>query len=227
MGLSRMNVEILVFCTSYVPSHDVWTRRYERWLDHHAAIPLGKAVFCLIDDSSPYCPDKKKVQTISVGEPLPRTPSRPFLLRFGERLGRSAIDCYPGWWRSFLFSVHIAKYYRCRKILHVESDAFILSRRLMEFIKRISSGWTCFWCPRWNFPETSIQVICEDKFDVMQELWNSGWDQFSGKYAEHVLPFTNVVKNAYGDRYGEFRFRIPRIADFAAQVSASQEVWFR
>jgi hypothetical protein len=219
--------ETLVFCTSYVRDRHAWNARYERWLNHHAALPFATALFCLIDDGSPFAPDRDKVRMVGAEQPLPERPPRPLMLRFGDRLGRRAVDDFPGWWRSFLFSARIAANYRCGKIVHVESDAYILSRRMIDFINGLESGWTAFWCPRWNFPETAIQVVCEDQFGAMRDMWDAGWHRHAGQYAERVLPFTNIVRDPHGNRYGEFRTRIPRFADFAAQVSPRNEVWFR
>ena len=181
----------------------------------------------MIDDASPYRPDRDRVQTVEIGQPLPTPPTGPLMFRFRNRLGRSAITTYPGWWRSFLFSVVVANHYHCRKIVHIESDAYILSRRMVELINRRDSGWAVFWCPRWHCPETGIQVVCEDQFGGMLDMWNAGWERHAGKYAEHVLPFTEIVKDTHGNRYGEFRTKIPGYADFATQVSPHQKVWFK
>ena len=219
--------ETLVFCTSYVAGQGDWVARFERWLNHHAALPFERAIFCMIDDASPYRPDQVKVQTIDIGQPFPVPPLRPLMVRFGSRLGRSAVDRYPGWWRSFLFSVLVARNYRCSKIVHIESDAYVLSRRMIDFINSRKSGWTAFWCPRWNFPETGIQVVCEDQFDRMRGMWDAGWERHVGQYAERVLPFTDIVKDPHGNRYGEFRTKIPGFADFAMQVGPAHKVWFK
>jgi hypothetical protein len=220
-------LKTLLFCTSYIASRDVWMERYERWLRHHAAFMSESSILCLIDDASPFTPEPSAVQTAFADEVLPTVVDRALLVRFGLRLGRRAVDDFPGWWRSFLYSVHVARHYDCQKIVHVESDAYILSNRLREFIDRSSSGWISLWCPRWNFPETAIQVICEDQFERMEQLWNQGWDLCAGRLPEQALPFTGVVKTARGDRYSEYCSEIPITADFAAQVTSEQSVWFR
>lgn len=221
------NIETLVFCTSYIANQDDWSARYERWLDHHSRLPFGRALFCMIDDASLYLPDLNKVHTIEVGQPYPEMPTRALMVRFQNRLGRPAVDNYPGWWRSFLFSCQIAKHYRCKKIVHIESDAYVLTQHMLDFIVERDSGWTSFWCPRWNFPETAIQVICEDQFAEMQKFWEAGWERYAGECAELILPFTQVAKEPHGNRYGEFRSKIPSFADFAVQVTPQHDVWFK
>lgn len=121
--------ETLVFCTSYIAGQGEWVARYERWLNHHAVLPFDRALFCMIDDASPYLPDQGKVQIIEVGQPFPTPPARPLMFRFRNRLGRSAVDNYPGWRRSFLFSVLVAKNYRCRKVCGTRASLHRHSQR--------------------------------------------------------------------------------------------------
>jgi hypothetical protein len=217
----------LIFCTSYVADGAAWSTRYRRWLDHHGAIPWHDALLCLIDDASPFVPPTTEVICVPAGAPLPDAPSLPLMVRFPDRLGRPALIRYPGWWRSFLHSLVVARHYGCERIVHIESDSFVLSRRMAAFVEGRRSGWTAFWCPRWRFPETCIQVICADQFDAMQRLADDGWDRHAGQLAERELPFTDVVRDPHGNRYGEFRSRIPGFADFAAQVQPHHKVWFR
>lgn len=217
----------LVFCTSYVAGAADWAGRYRRWLQHHRAIPWQRALLALIDDASPYWPPATEVTSVRVGQPWPAAPKLPLMVHFDQRLGRSGMVHYPGWWRSFLASSEVARLYGCTKIVHIESDAFVLSRRMLDFIESRERGWTAFWCPRWRFPETAIQVICSDQFDAMSAIAAGGLERLGGRLAEHVLPFTEVVREPHGNRYGETRTRIPGFADFAAQVGPHQRVWFR
>ena len=217
----------LVFCTSYVADATAWSLRYRRWLQHHRTLPWRDAQFCLIDDASPYWPPATEATSLRIGQPLPAPPPPVLMLHFDQRLGRTGVTHYPGWWRSFLHSVRVARHQGCSKIVHIESDAFVLSRRMLAFIESRERGWTAFWCPRWQFPETAIQVICADQFEAMDRIAAIGWDALAGQLAERALPFTDVVREPHGDRYGERRSRIPGFADFAAQVGPQHRVWFR
>ena len=217
----------LVFCTSYIPGQAQWDERYARWLSHHAGLPWEAPLMCMVDDGSPFVPDAALIQTVGAGDPLPDAPSLPLRVRFPDRLGRSGMHHYPGWWRSFLHSVFIARHYGCDKIVHVESDAYVLSSRMTSYISSRTSGWTAFWCPRWDFPETAIQVMCRDQFATLEHMWEAGWERYDGLNAEFVLPFTEITRDPHGDRYSEFRSSIPGYADFAVQVPASQKIWFR
>jgi hypothetical protein len=216
----------LLFCTSYIADAAEWQQRYARWLAHHTAIDWGDCVTCMIDDGSPYVPPRNVIASHPTTA-LPDDASKPLLLRFDERLGRPIPTQYPGWWRSFLYSAVVAQRYGCGRIVHVESDTYILTKRTTRFLLAQTSGWTALWCPRWRFPETCVQVICADQFAVMRSMWTQGWRHYAGQYAEQVLPFTQVVREPHGNRYGENRIRIPSFADFAAQVRPDQAVWYR
>lgn len=218
--------ETLLFCTSHVAGEPQWQQRYRRWLQHHAAIDWGDARIAMIDDASPWVPPAREIACHST-QALPPQPASPLMLRFSEHLGRPTQGQYPGWWRSFLYSVIVAQHYGCRRIIHVESDTYVLTRRMVAFLRGRERGWTAFWCPRWGFPETCVQVICEDSFSAMHSMWNLGWLRYANQCAEHILPFTEVVRDPHGNRYGETRTRIPSFADFAAQVTPRQQVWFR
>jgi hypothetical protein len=215
--------ETLVFCTSHVAGPAEWAARYRRWLDHHCACP-GATLFCLVDDASPWqpCGEVQVVEACCVA----LAPAPPLMVRFEDYLGRQSGRRFPGWWRSFAHSVAVARHHGCRRIVHIESDAYVLSRRMQAFLASRTAGWTAMWCPRWSFAESAIQVICEDQFDAVQRLGEGGWARFDGAFAERVLPFTSVVREPHGNRYSEFRTRIPGYADFAAQVTPAQRVWF-
>lgn len=236
------------FCTSYIADEDAWRTRYKRWLDFHQKINFGETHFIMIDDGSAFCPPATEIAVITPKQSLPEGQSS--IIRFENRLGRSSLLSYPGWWRSFLHSVDVAHSIGASKIIHVESDAFIISERMRDYINSLCSGWTTFWATSYNFPETAIQVICEDQFDVMASFKDRLPESLEGRFAEELLPFTHVNREMVGDRYSEFRVpllrtgflrsrkfnrlqffqgdrfraRIPDNADFATQVTFDQEI---
>ena len=236
------------FCTSYIANADAWSSRYKRWLEFHQKLNFGDVRFIMIDDASPFSPPKHEAIVARPGEALPE--NFPAIIRFDNRLGRSSLLSYPGWWRSFLHSVDLARSIGANKIIHVESDAFIISQRMRDYINNLESGWTTFWAASYNFPETAIQVICEDQFDALASFKDKPTAELEGKFAEELLPFTCVNREMVGDRYSEFRIpllrtgllrsgkfnrlkffqrdqfreRIPADADFATQVSADQRI---
>jgi hypothetical protein len=215
-----------LFCTSYFESEEQF-RRYRKWLAFHLSVPLAVEKLFLIDDGSPYTPaDPLLLWTEKLPNDLPSQPAIGF--RFPRRLGRAHIGNYPGWWRSFFFSIEIADRYGFPKIVHVESDSFVLSTALTDWINSLRTGWNVLWCPFYQVPETCIQIICEDRFPALRELAARDYtSEFAGQYAENFLPFTRVERNFSGNRYNEFRSTIPSFADYAAQCSVETPVTFR
>jgi hypothetical protein len=222
-------VKSFVFCTSYFQEGGPGpAERWQRWLDycHAQQEALGAERIVLIDDGSPRQLINVPVEIIDAEKSLPHSlPKGPVLFRFDRHLGRPAVFRFPGWWRSFTYAYWIATTYGYPKIIHLESDAFIMSERMKKYIKSLKSGWTAFWCPRYERPESAVQVICEDSFPSLEEYFYAGPEYWSGDIcAETTLPFTRVDRTFIGDRYGEYTPEIPDDADYIAQTPPRLEV---
>jgi hypothetical protein len=240
----------ILFCTSYIRNRQAWQERYQRWLDYYRDGPIEAANKIMIDDGSPYLPPPDVIQTVPHDASLSALGEDDFIIRFPDNLGRQSVSAYPGWWRSFLHSVTLAKTLGADKIVHIESDAYILSPRLADFINGIDNGWHVMWTERYQFPETAIQVICRDQFDVLEQFKARQPDLNYGDIAERLLPFTSVHREFKGDRYSEMRRRrgifrsrkfdrfslfqssfffeaIPSDADFVTQTVINQKVAYR
>jgi hypothetical protein len=236
----------ILFCTSYIRDQATWNDRYLRWLTHYQAMDLGASRILMIDDSSPFTPASAQLPCVSHDTDLRTLDHRHLMLRFPDRLGRSGLLTYPGWWRSFLHALNVARQLGAQKIIHIESDAYVLSPKLAEHIRTINSGWTTLWSEHFRIPETAVQVICEDQFEAMASFQQKSQHELGGHLAENLLPFTCVDKRFKGDRYGDMRqnrwflrsrkfnhwplfdrdffwARIPDDADFATQVT--ERLW--
>lgn len=202
-----------VFCTSYVEENgtDTHAKRYSKWIGYYRALldELGASHLFLIDDGSERSP---LAEIAGVGDVLPalRLPealsSEVNVVAFPDHLGRQSVTDYRGWWRSFSYAVVLAEQYHFDKIIHIESDFYILSPRLRSYLRDIETGWTSLYSAAYNFPETAIQVICRDCYPRLRTILDQAREQhyYFGKEAENVLPFTNINKNFTGDRIGEF-----------------------
>lgn len=219
-------MKTLVFCTSWADSDDAWVYRYGKWLAHISRSPLHADQILLIDDGSPVRPAFQNVAALP-GTELPKDcpDSQVVLISFAERLGRPSVFNYPGWWRSFTYAARYAEQYGFDKVVHVESDTYLLSSQLHEYVNGLERGWVTFWCPLYGFPETCIQVICADQLHNFLALSEKPHAEFAGQPVERILPFTLVESNFKGDRYNEYRAELPLDADYAAQVSWSTDVW--
>jgi hypothetical protein len=205
----------LIFCTGYLADAGVWAARYRPWCEHVAGLAIGHDAVFIFDDASPCLPDEGEV---AIHAALPDTPdSRPNFLRFAEHLGRPSNVQFPGWVRSFFHSVVVARRYGFDKIVHLEADARILSARMAAHVEALDTGWSAFWCPAYNMPETAIQVICADSFDLMEEFARDPVAAQDGQMLELALPFTHIDMSMKGDRYGEVGAFIPPDADYVCQ----------
>jgi len=240
----------ILFCTSYIKDQQAWDSRYQRWLDYYQDGPIFALKKIMIDDGSPFLPSSDIIKTISVDTPVALNQDKNLIIHFDNNLGRNSTADYPGWWRSFLHSVDIANQLGVDKIIHIESDAYILTPRLADYINEIQSGWHVLWSPHYQFPETAIQVICRDQFDIFEQIKKDHPDFTFSDIAEKVLPFTTINREFKGDRYSDFqrnrwifrsrkfnRFRIfntdfflvaiPPDADFVTQTVSRQQVEFK
>ncbi|USX18250.1 hypothetical protein NHH82_20555 [Oxalobacteraceae bacterium OTU3REALA1] len=240
----------IIFCTSYIRDAAAWETRYKRWLDYYQDFPLDVVKRLMIDDGSPYLPPADVIKTVSNTAPLASLEEENLIIRFDDNLGRQSIKDYPGWWRSFLHSVEVARELGADKIIHIESDAYILSPRLRDFLDQTSTGWHVLWTQHNNFPETAIQVICRDQFEIFEDFKQKNPTLHFPDMAEHMLPFTAVNKEFKGDRYSElkrnrgifkskkfnslpifkldfFNVQVPEDADFVTQGVSGQHLEFR
>ncbi|OGC23695.1 hypothetical protein A2291_04250 [candidate division WOR-1 bacterium RIFOXYB2_FULL_42_35] len=221
-------MKTLIFCTSYTDNDP---QRYQNWINYYypKINELGAEQLLLIDDGSKITDLDPKLKVIKAEGPLPDTlESSLNMIHFRDNLGRTALLTYPGWWRSFTFSVKLAQKYSFDKIIHIESDYYVVSQKLIDYLKKIESGWTALWSETYRFPETAIQVICKDAFADLEKFYNKGVEFYQENkfFAEQKLPFTKVEKGFMGDRYGEnpnlLPTDIPQNADYVGQITRSR-----
>jgi len=217
-------MKTLLFCTSYAENPQRWEARYRKWLDFFSSSKVQRDQILLIDDGSPCLPAWRGTRVL---RELPsQVPSeKSVIFHFEKNLGRPALLIYPGWFRSFCFAATYARRYGFDKIVHVESDCFLYTARVVRYLNELRSGWTSMWCESQGFPETCIQVICADQMDKYLELSTMDYDrQLANRLIEVLLPFTNVCKDFIGDRYSEFGEWVPEDADFGCQIPESWPV---
>lgn len=110
---------------------------------------------------------------------------------------------YPHGWRSIYYMKELIEE-GYKKIIYCDSDGFIVSKKLANHIKNMTSGWTGFWCKRHSFPDVNPSVLCEDTFKYFINYTQLGWNYRLGLEMERVLPFTHIEKGFNTDRFGEY-----------------------
>jgi hypothetical protein len=207
----------LVFCTAFARTADVWDYRYRTWLDAILGSELQFERILLVDDGSPTLPNWSDVAIVHENS-APPDDAGIVLYHFSDHLGRVSDFDFPGWYRSFAYAGRYAQRNGYRKVVHIESDAFLISRRIRAYLNAIRNGWIATWCPRHNFPESGIQVIAGQAMSALAEVCERPNSHFVTGNIEHQLPFTHVEKAFKGDRYSEGQFFIPRDADYSTQT---------
>ena len=215
----------LLFCTSYAASERQWSGRYQRWLKAIRSSSLRYDAILLVDDGSPTLPDwpGANIFTDDDGTIIQNGSSPLMMFHFRNHLGRKATFDFPGWYRSFAFAGRFAAAAGFEKIIHIESDAFLIGSRVQHHFNQITAGWTALWCPLYGgYAESGLQVIAGDavkRFAMLEQ--SHPHDHLIGKEFERQLPFDIVETRFKGSRYGEYLNFVPGNAEYV--VSAKDE----
>jgi hypothetical protein len=147
----------------------------------------------------------------------------PVLFHFTERLGRADIYDFPGWYRSFVFGALYAEANGFDRVIHLESDAFLISPRAQANFRDFQDGWAALWSERYQFPEIAFQVVAGESLRTLAEFARRPYEALRLQVHETALPLTHVERGLTGDRYGEDTDQIPAGVDYAAQVQELRE----
>lgn len=125
------------------------------------------------------------------------------LLRFRERLERGpGPHDYPYCWRA-LYAIREIINLGFEKIISIDSDGFVLTKRLAEFIRKSDNGWVSFWCENGKHPESSLHILNRNAFPIFQNYTRTPWEDRVGVMMETDLPFTDVRQEFRCGRFGE------------------------
>ena len=160
-----------IFCTSFFENEEHYESRVLRWVNYYKNLEFSKdKPLVIIDDGSPDTSFCSKEFNIIDAENLPDKLEEVNLITFPTHLGRISHLAYIGWWRSFLFSFEVAKKYGFKKIIHSESDCYLLTDTITNYIENFDEGWLVFWSQKYNFAETCIQVMTEHVFSEHEKI---------------------------------------------------------
>ncbi len=216
----------LIFCTAHVDDESVWDGRYRRWFDALSMSDLDCGTALMVDDGSATMPDWTDVAVIREGECLVTDASR-VLFQFKHNLGRRSVFDFPGWYRSFTFACEYADRNGFTKVVHIESDAFVISERLRDYINAVHDEWLTLWCTLHNFPEITIQIMAGSGLTAYRTFCEQvPHEALVGRPYEAQLPFTKIEKGFIGDRYGERLPYVPVEADFVSQALEADSSYY-
>lgn len=224
----------LVFCTAHAADPLVWEQRYRPWVDAvRAGFPFAEQLL-IVDDGSPTLPAWSDCH-IATGDVLGEAftaPLRPpvLLYHFRARLGRRDVLDFPGWHRSFCFAALYAEAHGFERVLHIESDACVISDQARAYLAAVDDTWSAFWCGQYDMPESAVQVASGTGLRALAAFARQPYESLIGRTHERAMPFTAAAREFTGDRYGEWVADIPPDADFAAQIPMQREdefYWFR
>lgn len=134
------------------------------------------------------------------------------------RLERRSHLMYPYWYYAFGNALKYAIDNNFDKVLHLDTDFYLLNSNICDYINNIDKGWNTFWCSKHNFPEATFQLICQDKLEEAHEFYTRDFLAFyPDKPAETEIPFTNIIKEFKGDRFGEDNLEQTLDVDWYAQ----------
>lgn len=140
-------------------------------------------------------------------------------------LNRGPNHDYPYCWQA-LYDWHwlIGRGYE--KILAIDTDFFVLTKKLATYLKNLETGWISLWCPKYACPEAACQVLCKDKFDLYNLYTIPPFRAHNFKQMEFELPFTWIEKGFEVDRFGETETLQDLSMDGYAQASNTIELKF-
>lgn len=210
----------LIFCTSYAETQTLWSNRYRVWVDAIEKSLLDHDHILILDDSSPVLPDWENIP-ISHPKENKDINSNVSILQFQKNLGRQARSVYPGWYRSFCYGAIFAKKHNFSKVIHIESDGFIISNSMQHYINDLRDGWVAPAIQSHRMPESAIQIIAGNSLSSYHQFAERPYGEVVGFEAENIIPFTRIEDKFVGSRYGETMNYVPREADFVTQTNPS------
>jgi len=212
----------LVFCTAFAWDPDQWRRRYRRWVRGIRGSMLQYDQMLIVDDGSASLPNWSDA-VVRRDEDTDTSGAELVLHSFPDRLGRNGTYDFPGWYRSYAYGARYAVAHGFEKVVHVESDLFLIGERPQSYINDCQQGWATFWCPLHMVPEAAIEVIAGDALRRFANIERTHpHESLIGRAFEDQLPFDVIETGFNGNRYGEFLSFVPGNAEFAAQVKDTE-----
>lgn len=120
-------------------------------------------------------------------------------------LPRLKSNAYGYWYYAFGQAAEYAMKNNYDKILHIDTDVFLTSQKIVDWCNNTNSGWVSQWCFKYNYPESTFQIINKDSFEKMHKFMTRDFlAYYPNDMAETRIPWTHNEKSFNGDRFGEY-----------------------
>ena len=212
-------MKTLLFCTGYSTSDLEWEKRWRRWYNHHKQVGLQFDQLLIVDDGSPELPGWSDTRVIYDLD-RPWFANKDIVIyRYEDNLGiDGGAFSVPGLYRGFQTASRYMQEYGFDKLLNIESDSYILSKRMIEYINNIDKSWTAFWEPKFKVPELGINIAAGAGLTKWFNTTNKNYSEYNGLMLETEFDFDHVEKGFVGERYGERCQVLPSGIDYACQI---------
>lgn len=200
----------VITCVTWFDGKDAegysYADRMRKYVDYYLPLKeeLGFDEFMFVDNGSSYdtlsrfgCSrlDSETFHHRTFGHPSIKAVVLENLKRYGN------YD-YPYVWRFVYFVKKLFDHYD--KVLIIDSDSFVLTKRLANFVRDTDTKWRSLWCPKYLMPECNLQVICNDAYNYYRNFADGDFMRYNGvDIMERLLPIQKIETRFVSDRYGD------------------------
>lgn len=155
---------------------------------NHWQVPWDMVI---LDDCSPF----EKIDYIVKKFDIP-------VISFRTKFARLNTNDYLYIWRNYYYLQEMLKNYR--KVIHLDNDFFIISKRFMDYVTAFDHGFMTPTCDYNRAPETACQIVTADCHEYLDFVKSGNFAERNGVIQhEFAIPVTHLPKQFSGDRYGE------------------------
>jgi predicted GIY-YIG superfamily endonuclease len=155
------------------------------------------------------------------------------ILTFEQRLPtRLNIWTYSEYWRSLWANLKLAKALDCVRLIELETDAWVYTKRLANRMINYRNGIGCPYCAKHKCAELMAAVYHRDTYDaVISFIESKSWEEWA---KPQPCDFENAMmqkfkidvwKDFLGDRHLEYGHAMDPNADFSVNDIYQVPVW--
>lgn len=215
---TRERMKVLLLAPMYLEG--IGYERYDKWLSYYIPLKdkLGYTDILFVDNAS----NPELIDKLEAKYPIK-------VIRKTKFFGRLSANAYGYWHRAFANGYKYAIDNNYDKVIHIDSDVYLFTDRICEYVKNTNTGYVGFWCDIHNYPETIFHILGKDQFQNAEQFMREDFlEYYPYDIAETRVPFTHIEKNFIGDRFPEKGLNIQQPEwDFCGQCLVSMDVKFK